>query len=202
MTGIKLEVGKRYVRRDGSISSPVSADPHPSKNYKFVTLEGSDNPWFYREDGRLFSEWEDPLDLVSEHVEPAPEAGVVGVPTVYAMVPIAALKWLHGEGPDDDGIWFGDAERVTGSGSYWWRTVFRRMCAASPPPPSDPVVQKLVEALKGMVGGKCPSCAGWGEVAYMGDMVSCECNSKYRYFPTDEQITAARAALALVGEVG
>lgn len=189
MTGIKLEVGKRYVRRDGSISSPVSADPHPSKNYKFVTLEGSDNPWFYREDGRLFSEWEDPLDLVSEHVEPAPEAGVVGVPTVYAMVPIAALKWLHGEGPDDDGIWFGDAERVTGSGSYWWRTVFRRMCAASPPPPSDPVVQKLVEALRLHVayealptdrGGKSgPKGRAWAEF-----------------------ISARDAALALVGEVG
>lgn len=34
----------------------------------------------------------------------------------------------------------------------------------------------IVERLR---GGKCPECNGWGEVAYMGEMVGCTCLGKY-----------------------
>jgi len=60
-----------------------------------------------------------------------PPVPAVAVPEGMQLVPIAALKWLNGEGPDDDGIWFGDAERVPGiRGAFWWRTVFNRMLVA------------------------------------------------------------------------
>lgn len=34
----------------------------------------------------------------------------------------------------------------------------------------------LIERLR---GGKCPECAGWGEVAYFGEMVGCTCLGRY-----------------------
>ena len=63
------------------------------------------------------------LSALDRTTLPPTEEGMV-------LVPKAALDWLNGEGPDDDGVWFGDAERVAGSGSYWWRTVFNRMRGA------------------------------------------------------------------------
>lgn len=59
----------------------------------------------------------------------SPGDGVQGM----VLVPKNALDWLFGEGPDDDGIWFGDAERVAGAGAFWWRTVFRRMLGRRSP---------------------------------------------------------------------
>lgn len=54
-------------------------------------------------------------------------------PEGFVMVPQAAIKWLHGEGPDDNGKWFGDAEPPIKPSMpiarYWWRTTFRRMCS-------------------------------------------------------------------------
>lgn len=54
----------------------------------------------------------------------------------------------------------------------------------------------LVEALEGLLGGKCPECKGWGEIAYFGEMVGCRCNDDYRHVPTEAQISFARALLA------
>lgn len=51
------------------------------------------------------------------------------------LVPKAALDWLFGEGPDDNGYWFGDGhEALNPVGAFWWRTVFNRMLAAAPLP--------------------------------------------------------------------
>ena len=55
----------------------------------------------------------------------------------------------------------------------------------------------LYDALEAMVGGKCPKCKGWGEIAYYGELVRCDCNGQYRHSPTDADIAAARDALAL-----
>ncbi|MBZ9759433.1 hypothetical protein LB553_00840 [Mesorhizobium sp. CA8] len=44
------------------------------------------------------------------------------------LVPKAALDWLNGEGPDDNGYWFGDNhEALNPKGRFWWREVFNRM---------------------------------------------------------------------------
>lgn len=49
----------------------------------------------------------------------------------------------------------------------------------------------LVERLN---GGKCPRCHGWGEVAYGGEMVSCDCFGKYEA-PVSMKTRIAAAAL-------
>lgn len=63
-------------------------------------------------------------------------------PEGFVMVPQAAIKWLHGEGPDDAGKWFGDAVPEIKPGKpiahYWWRSVFRRMCSVPSTEPSPP----------------------------------------------------------------
>lgn len=58
----------------------------------------------------------------------------------------------------------------------------------------------LVLELEGMLGGKCPECKGWGEVAYFGEMVSCKCRSRYRHDPSDERRASARQALTAYRE--
>lgn len=50
----------------------------------------------------------------------------------HVLVPKAAIAWLLGEGPDDNGLWFGDFHPDQPKGHFWWRTVFRRMMAATP----------------------------------------------------------------------
>ena len=57
----------------------------------------------------------------------------------------------------------------------------------------------LVEALGWFVGGDCPACKGWGEVAYFGEMVACKCNGQYLPTPSHEQVRRARIALAALG---
>ncbi|NNM75009.1 hypothetical protein [Enterovirga aerilata] len=54
------------------------------------------------------------------------------IPPGYELVPVAALKWLHGLGPDDNGHHFGEGpEAENARGRFWWRSVFRRMCSRS-----------------------------------------------------------------------
>ena len=63
----------------------------------------------------------------------------------------------------------------------------------------------LIERLR---GGKCPECAGWGEVAYFGEMVGCTCLGRYetpismetRTEAADE-IAALRARVAEMREL-
>ncbi len=55
------------------------------------------------------------------------------------IVPKAALDWLHGEAPDADGKWFGEAEDEAAANpiagkyprKYWWRSKFRAMISAA-----------------------------------------------------------------------
>lgn len=58
------------------------------------------------------------------------------VPPGYALVPVAALKWLHGEEGEFDcppeGYFRGKPA------PYWWRSVFRKMCADAPQPKDKP----------------------------------------------------------------
>jgi hypothetical protein len=50
-------------------------------------------------------------------------------PEGWKLVPVDALRWLHGE--HDDGF-----ERPgPHSGAFWWRSEFRRRCEAAPLPP-------------------------------------------------------------------
>jgi hypothetical protein len=183
MTGIKLEVGKRYVRRDGTLSGKLEAEEHSVLGYEFVDFDEPYGPWFYRANGRLYTSDISDLDLVSEHVEPAPGAGV-GLPAGWKLVPIeptpemASATWgyvtraLVEEADDADMI-----------------PLLRAAIAASPPHPSDPVVQKLVEALK----------LGAYYAEAFGALVETESE---RPGDLDEDIATIDAALALVGEVG
>jgi hypothetical protein len=65
--------------------------------------------------------------------EPGESEGMV-------LVPKAALDWLNGEGPDPAGLWFGEFpdDYPQPPGKYWWRKVFRDMCALPAAPlPED-----------------------------------------------------------------
>lgn len=53
------------------------------------------------------------------------------LPDGWVAVPETALKWLFGEGPDEDGNWFGDGA-TSDKGRYWWRASFRAMLPAAP----------------------------------------------------------------------
>lgn len=53
-------------------------------------------------------------------------------PEGWVLVPDFAMKWLFGEGPDDRGFWFGDAEAPRAKGAFWWRNDLRRMLSAAP----------------------------------------------------------------------
>jgi hypothetical protein len=146
MTGIKLEIGKRYVRRDGKITGTVEFNQSPSSLNIFPFLNGNDG---YTETGKFYLDGSlSYKDLVSEHVEPAPEAGVVGVPAGWKLVPIeptaeivAALVALTDDPEDVDGTLRHNYAR------HVYATALAA-APASPPSPSDPVVQKLVEALR------------------------------------------------------
>lgn len=56
------------------------------------------------------------------------------VPDGWVLVPVDALKWLNGEGPDGNGHGFGDAPDDNGRGAFWWRKKFADMLAAAPKP--------------------------------------------------------------------
>lgn len=60
-----------------------------------------------------------------------PPEGREAVETV--TIPKAALAWLHGEGPDESGKWFGESVPEIKPGKpiahYWWRSKFRKLCA-------------------------------------------------------------------------
>lgn len=56
-------------------------------------------------------------------------------------------------------------------------------------------IAAMIERLN---GGKCPRCKGWGEVAYCGEMVSCECRGKYE---APISMKGRREAAAMLREV-
>lgn len=75
---MRLEVGKKYVRRDGIIVGPIEYNDsdHPAFNthpYKYKS-------WSYKKDGRYLYGRNDEsvLDLISEYIEPKQTGFVVG----------------------------------------------------------------------------------------------------------------------------
>lgn len=60
--------------------------------------------------------------------------------------------------------------------------------------------KEMAEALRALVGGKCPECKGWGEIAYCGELVRCKCDGKYRHIPSEQALENARSILARIGE--
>lgn len=46
-------------------------------------------------------------------------------------IPWSAWDWLMGQGPDDQGVWFGDGMHEPPRGAFWWRNVFRKLCGLS-----------------------------------------------------------------------
>jgi hypothetical protein len=116
---------------------------------------------------------------VSEHVEPAPEAGVVG----WKLVPIEPTEDMCSAG-------YGYLPVSPGGRRNAERWAYSAMLAASPPPPSDPVVQKLVEALRKIASLDCTR----EQFVLMGPAFAAR--------QAKEMVGIANAALALVGEVG
>ena len=75
-----------------------------------------------------------------------------------------------------------DAEAITA-----WNTRHRS---------ADSELVEALELLAKFVSGTCPSCKGWGEVAYMGEMVACRCRGQYLPTPSHETIAKARDLIA------
>ncbi len=64
---ISLQVGKRYVMRNGEVTEPITLDPNPDSFFKF---KGGGN--FYGSNGCYWSNGdESPYDIISEFSEPA-----------------------------------------------------------------------------------------------------------------------------------
>lgn len=68
---LRLEAGKRYVRRDGQITGPLIA--RDSEYYPFH--EGSSSPFTWGGNGRYNGPSDTPLDLIAEYVEPDSSEG-------------------------------------------------------------------------------------------------------------------------------
>lgn len=84
---MKIEAGKRYVRRDGKISGVISGVDDQSCLYPFWDREETLS---YMPDGRYDSDGEPyPCDLIKEYIEP-PSQEAVEIKVLRAEV--AALK--------------------------------------------------------------------------------------------------------------
>jgi len=84
----------------------------------------------------------------------APVAGEGGEPVAdYVLVPRSALLWLNGEGPDDEGNWFGDTIAPTAR-RYWWRSVFRRLIAAAPSPSREAELERQWQPIETAPSGE------------------------------------------------
>lgn len=68
MNNLKLEVGKRYVRRNGEVSGVI--DRGGSSIYPFYDPSARET---YNEDGRYYSKEKSERDFISEYIEPQAE---------------------------------------------------------------------------------------------------------------------------------
>ena len=87
---MKIEAGKRYVRRDGKISGVIGVEGRPVlPEYKF-----SDGLLTYRQDG-VYDEWLGVSidDLISEYIEPAADT------SDYQRGINDAVKWFNARNP-------------------------------------------------------------------------------------------------------
>lgn len=104
---MKLEVGKRYVLRNGIVTGPLKHDGQDEISFPFYDPNRrkitTDNYW--RKDGS-FSTSREPdsvFDIVSEYVEPEPKEPPVGERYITAMQENELRwKWMV---PDKPGLW-------------------------------------------------------------------------------------------------
>lgn len=70
---MKIEAGKRYVRRDGKITKVIENDPDPDRFYEFF-----DDAWqvYYSEDGKAFDDVDHEYDIVAEYIEPPSQESI------------------------------------------------------------------------------------------------------------------------------
>ena len=88
MSELQLEVGNRYVARDGEVVKIVNNDRHPA--YPF----DGDNGYSYIPNGRVFYNWISDSDLISE--DPA-QASVVELTDAEISNVISASRFrVHG----------------------------------------------------------------------------------------------------------
>lgn len=134
---IKLEVGKRYVLRNGEVVGPLS--DYGSGDFRFTARNNSGQRLSWRIDGseRLDGR-ESCEDIVSEYIEPQPEP----------------LRWQENCKPDKPGIWLRmDEKSITayvvgdlqGDDAFDWETATR--CYLGPIPEILPPKKKVVQRL-------------------------------------------------------
>lgn len=87
---IKLEVGKKYVARDGSVHGPLSYNNDGDSRYAFCD---SENTW--RRDGRYYIGCTNSLDLVREYVEPGSANDPVDNPSHYASGAVECIDAIQ-----------------------------------------------------------------------------------------------------------
>jgi hypothetical protein len=87
---MKLEVGKRYVRRDGEITAPLKEYPEANRFFRF-RCEKSNFSW--DENGSFQHSSEHKLDLVSEYIGPEKEKAMEeNRKEIYAHLNIAGAQ--------------------------------------------------------------------------------------------------------------
>jgi hypothetical protein len=101
---MKIEAGKRYVRRDGKISG-VMAENKSSTTHKFEEVSGL--RYAYMKSGHLYSsKSEEPQDLIREYTEPTAEGNYPERTPATAEQRIKAMERLTNRGmidfPDPD----------------------------------------------------------------------------------------------------
>jgi len=120
---LQLEVGKRYVRRDGKISGVVVACKHDEYTFKDTATNEK-----YLPNGRYWDECEEPEDLITEYTEPAaPEPSPTKpepAKTLRDEIAMAALAAIISKAPfvvspaGDKGALDSMTERVIGAYIY------------------------------------------------------------------------------------
>lgn len=123
---MKVEVGKRYVRRDGSISGVMEAcDEHDG--YPFADQYES-----YTAGGKYYADStkDHEFDLVSEYVEP----GQVVVPTIPGLEQYKVLRY----GRATKGDWYIDAYLVCRQWDHSSPCVGNFVIVEPPTPPALP----------------------------------------------------------------
>lgn len=89
-------------------------------------------------------------DLITR-LRAAPAEGMVSVPQ-------SALDWLFGEGPDANGLhWGDDAYGDLSKRPYWWRSHFRKLIGAALAATPSPA-PACFECETPLIGPLCPKC--------------------------------------------
>ncbi len=140
--------------------------------------------------------------MTSQYLPPDAQAETVAAPVEPALV-ACPNPWCRGVGPQVFHVRNGLLAVICGCDFHGPECDTRAAAiAAWNRRTPDPLLVQALEALRGMVGGTCPDCKGWGEVAYFGEMVRCKCNGDYRHQPGAASRATAAAILAQAKERG